>query len=84
MLPLHPNSTSNKSRANLATEGDEFLSPMNSVNQFNFNQSSNNDSDNDEFVSAKGSFTAPKLRSLRGSKISSKMSSISSHNRLKS
>ena len=78
------NSTSNKSRANLATEGDEFLSPMSSANQFNFNQSDNNESDNDEFVSAKGSFTAPKLRSLRGSKISSKLSSLSSHRRLQS
>ena len=81
MLPLHPSSTSNKSRGNHETEFSdaEFLSPMNSINQkFDLNNSDNEESDDDEFVSAKGSFAAPKLRSIRAASKASKASKFGS------
>ena len=66
LIPPNQGSSQRHSKTNIATEQSEaFLSPMSSVKQFNLNDSGS-DSDNDEFVSAKGSFAAPKLRSIQG------------------
>ena len=59
---IRPASSTNKYRTEITEEG--FSSPLNSVSQFKLqNDSDGSESDHEEFVSAKGSFAAPKVRS---------------------